>query len=58
MTVKKLFDKICIDGIPVENVLQVTIDEEKTTVVYEHPGADGDHAQRVITVESEAVTFV
>lgn len=57
MNVKELLSKVCIDGQPVKNVLQVTVDEEKVTVVYEHPRGDAEPAQRVITVESEAVTI-
>lgn len=57
MNVKELFDKLKIDGKPVGTVLQVQIDLEHTTVIYEHQKDGGDPVQRAITVESEAVTI-
>lgn len=57
MSVKELFDRIKIDGKPVENVVQITVDYENTTVVYDHLREGSDPARRAITVESEAVTF-
>lgn len=57
MNVKELFDKLQIDGKPVGTVLQVQIDLEHTTVIYEHQKDGSDPVQRAITVESEAVTI-
>lgn len=56
MNVREFLASIRIDGEPVNNVLQVTIDEEKATIAYARPRGGADPAQRVITVESEAVT--
>lgn len=57
MNVKELFEKIRIDGEQLGDILQVQIDAEHTTVVYERHRENGDPVQRAITVESEAVTF-
>ncbi len=57
MNVKELLERIRIDGSPVKNVSQITVDAENVTVVFEHE-RDGELFQRVTTVESEAVTFV
>lgn len=57
MNVKELFDKLQIDDKPVGNVLQIQIDMERATVIYEHQKDGCDPVQRVITVESEAVTI-
>lgn len=57
MNVKELFEKLKIDGEPVGTVLQVQIDAERATVVYERPREGAEPVQRVITVESEAVTI-
>lgn len=57
MSVKELFEKLRIDGKPVGMVLQVQIDLEHTTVVYEHQRDGAEPVQRAITVESEAVTI-
>lgn len=57
MNVKELFDMLKIDGKPVGTVLQVQIDLEHTTVIYEHQKDGSDPVQRAITVESEAVTI-
>ena len=40
----------------VRGVVQATIDAEKTTLVYDVRKADSETAQRVVTVETEAVT--
>lgn len=57
MNIKELFDKLRIDGKPVGEVLQVQIDLEHTTVIYEHQKDGSEPVQRAITVESEAVTI-
>lgn len=57
MNVKEMLERICIDGKPMNNVLQVTVDDEKTTIVYAHQKGGVDPVQRVITVESEAITI-
>lgn len=57
MNIKELFENFKIDGKPVGTVLQVQIDLEHTTVVYEHQRDGGEPVQRAITVESEAVTI-
>lgn len=57
MDVKEFLKKISIDGKPVYNALQVTIDEEKTTIIYAHQKEGADPVQRAITVESEAITI-
>ena len=57
MNVKELFEKLKIDGEHVGTVLQVQIDAERATVVYERQREDAEPVQRVITVESEAVTI-
>lgn len=57
MNVKELFEKLRIDGKPVGEVLQVQIDLEHTTVIYNHQKDGSEPVQRAITVESEAVTI-
>lgn len=57
MNVQELLKSVRIDGALVGNVVQVTADEEKVTVIYDQPKARGEAARRVITVESEAVTI-
>lgn len=57
MNVKELFEKLRIDGKPVGEVLQVQIDLEHTTVIYNHQKDGTEPVQRAITVESEAVTI-
>ena len=57
MNVKELFEKLRIDGKPVGEVLQVQIDLEHTTVIYNHQIDGSESVQRAITVESEAVTI-
>lgn len=57
MNIKELFANLKIDGKPVGTVLQVQIDLEHTTVVYEHQRDGAEPVQRAITVESEAVTI-
>ena len=56
MTALEFLENIRIDGAPVCGVVQATIDAEKTTLVYDVRKADGETAQRVVTVETEAVT--
>ncbi len=56
MTALQFLENIRIDGAPVRGVVQATIDAEKTTLVYDVGKADGETAQRVVTVETEAVT--
>lgn len=56
MTALEFLENIRIDGAPVRGVVQATIDAEKTTLVYDMRKADGETAQRVVTVETEAVT--
>ena len=57
MNIREFLDKLQIDGKPVGNVLQVQIDLERTTVIYEHNRDGAEPVQRAITVESEAVTI-
>lgn len=57
MNIREFFEKLQIDGKPVGNVLQVQIDLEHTTVIYEHNRDGAEPVQRAITVESEAVTI-
>lgn len=57
MNVKDLFERLRIDGKPVGTVLQVQIDLEHTTVIYDHHREGAEPVQRAITVESEAVTI-
>lgn len=57
MTVKDMLASVRIDQTRVDGVVQITLDEEKTTIVYEAAKASGEKAQRVITVETEAVSF-
>lgn len=57
MNIREFFEKLQIDGKPVGNVLQVQIDLEHTTVIYEHQKDGSEPVQRAITVESEAVTI-
>lgn len=57
MNVAEFLGKVCVDGQPVSDVLQVTVDMEKVTIVYERQRDGADPAHRVLTVESEAVTF-
>lgn len=57
MNIREFLDKLQIDGKPVGNVLQVQIDLEHTTVIYEHNRDGAEPVQRAITVESEAVTI-
>ena len=57
MNVQDLFKRLRIDGEPIGKVLQVQIDAEHTTVIYEHQKGDSDPVQRAITVESEAVSI-
>lgn len=57
MNVKELFERLRIDGKPVGEVLQVQIDLEHTTVIYNHQKDGSEPVQRAITVESEAVTI-
>ena len=56
MTALQFLENIRIDGEQVRGVVQATIDAEKTTLVYDVRKADGEAAQRVVTVETEAVT--
>lgn len=56
MTALQFLENIRIDGAPVRGVVQATIDAEKTTLVYDVRKADSETAQRVVTVETEAVT--
>ena len=57
MNVQDLFKRLRIDGEPIGKVLQVQIDAEHTTVIYEHQKDGSDPVQRAITVESEAVSI-
>lgn len=57
MNVKELFERLRIDGKPVGTVLQLQIDADHTTVIYEHLREGDEPVQRAITVESEAVTI-
>ena len=57
MNIREFFEKLQIDGKPVGNVLQVQIDLEHTTVIYEHQKDGSEPVQRAITVESEAGTI-
>lgn len=57
MNVQELLKSLHIDGVLVGNVVQITADEEKVTVIYDQPKTSGETARRVITVESEAVTI-
>lgn len=57
MNIREFFEKLQIDGKPVGNVLQVQIDLEHTTVIYNHHKDGSEPVQRAITVESEAVTI-
>ena len=56
MTALQFLENIRIDGEQVRGVVQATIDAEKTTLVYDVRKADSETAQRVVTVEMEAVT--
>ena len=56
MTALQFLENIRIDGEQVRGVVQATIDAEKTTLVYDVGKADSETAQRVVTVETEAVT--
>ena len=56
MTALQFLENIRIDGAPVRGVVQATIDAEKTTLIYDVQKADGETAQRVVTVETGAVT--
>lgn len=57
MNIEDLFEKLRIDGKPVGTVLQVQIDLEHATIIYEHQREGAEPVQRAITVESEAVTI-
>lgn len=57
MTATELLQSIRIDGTPLCGVVQITLDEEKTTMVYNVKKGGGEMAQRVITVETEAVSI-
>ena len=56
MTALQFLENIRIDGEQVRGVVQATIDAEKTTLVSDVRTADSETAQRVVTVETEAVT--
>jgi hypothetical protein len=56
MTALQFLENIRIDGEQVRGVVQATIDAEKTTLIYDVQKADGETAQRVVTVETGAVT--
>ena len=56
MQISEMMQRLCIDGAPVRGVVQATIDQEQTTLVYDVPRDGGEPARRVITVETEAVT--
>ncbi len=57
MTAQELMQAVRIDGNPILNVEQITIDGGKTTVVYSVAKESGETAQRVLTVETGAVSF-
>lgn len=57
MTALEIMQTIHIDGSHIPNVEQITMDGEKTTVVYRVEKESGETAQRVLTVETEAVTI-
>ena len=56
MTALELLQTLRIDGASPGGVVQATIDAEKTTVIYNVEKANGETAQRVVTVETEAVS--
>lgn len=57
MTATEFLQSIRIDGTPLCGVVQITIDAEKTTAIYNVEKSGGEMAQRVITVETEAISI-
>lgn len=48
---------VTVDGAPVSNIVQITMDAGQTTIVYDVPRNGAAPARRVLTVESEAVSI-
>lgn len=57
MTALELLQRVHIDGALMGGVQQITIDAEKTTVIYDVAKEGGEAARRVITVETEAISI-
>lgn len=56
MTALEFLQNIRIDGNLVRGVVQATVDAEKTALIYDVQKPNGETAQRVVTVETEAVS--
>ena len=56
MTALEFLQNIRVDGNLVRGVVQATVDAEKTTLIYDVQKPNGETAQRVVTVETEAVS--
>ena len=58
MTAADFLRNIRVDGRPIDGeVMQVTLDAEQTTLVYDVPRPGAEPARRVITVETGAISI-